>query len=148
MGVRRVILAAINPLVGPVNLVLLEVPEEFRVMPMGEEPEVNSIVRINNVAWVRDGRARYLFTDGTRGAILEVVIDERKVKGYGESVEMMNGHRGFISKGEKKSFFSGKVEQYSTLEFYCDVTKRRVSLTMKGKYSHEFIHLVYNVICH
>jgi hypothetical protein len=145
VGTRGIFISAVSTLVGPVNFLGFYVPSEYRLVTIGYEPEVNSIVRIGEYAWVTDGYASYLLTDGSRGVVLELHVDSRRSLGRGVS-RLISGHPGVVDRYVRRSIFSSNPE--ARIEFYCDITMRRIRMILRGRHAHEFSEKISGIICH
>ncbi len=145
----RVVVAALNQIIGAVNFVIFSMPDGFKLRLIGEMPEINSFTSLNGIKWVTDGIGNYILSYENRGSFMEIhVSSSRKIKILDEKVELQD-HEIFSKEGEFKiSIFNPKTELRSALAIYCPITKRSIRITLHGKYSQEFINKITDIICH
>jgi len=127
-------IAAVNPLFGVVNFIVLSLPYGWKVRGEKLPPSVDRIVKISNVKWVSTGKIISLYySPKNAGTInIEVFEGDRSGKWSGEDI-LINGHKGIIRGYRvKKGIIKKKWVEVVDVSFYCDVTNRSIRIRMYG----------------
>ncbi|GEM_PF-520241 len=145
----KIVIAALNQILGAANFVIFSMPEGFKIKLIGEMPEINSFIKVNDIKWITDGSGNYVLSYENKGALMEIsAVSSRKIKMIGEKINLSD-HTIVTRFGEQKiSVFNPKKEFRAALAIYCPITKRALKIELIGKYAMEFLENINEIICH
>lgn len=141
-GVKRALLATYNIFSGPVNILLIGIPENWYVHSNNAPVEVDSYRVVGEYAWVDSGHMIYGLSDGKEMLLgLEVFLDkkERKKDRFKLLSEDKRGR--FYVYGHEAEYVLGTFEKGRLsktsfralrIRFYCDVSRRWIELYYVG----------------
>lgn len=147
-------IAAVNPLFGVVNFIVLSLPYGWKVRGERLPPTIDKIIRRNNVKWVSSGRiVSIYYSSGFGGTIdIEVFDGDKRYRWGGEEVNI-NGHVGLIRNYKvRRGVIKRHWVEVIDIVLYCDVTNRSIRIRMYGKALGEHLYSIMKSvtesICH
>ncbi len=147
-------IAAVNPLFGVVNFIVLSLPYGWKVRGEKYPPAVDKVVRIKNVKWVSAGKIISLYYSPMVAGTIDIdVYEGDKMGKWNGSDIIINGHRGCV-KGYKvkKGIIKKRWVEVIEVGFYCDRTNRSIRIRMYGlsllEHLDEILKSIPSSMCH
>lgn len=144
-GMARQPIAAQNLVFGVSNFFMLPVPPPWELVRGPFQPEVDTWTRRDNVAWVTEGRAAYLFFDrGTkRGVEFHIAVTRRSARPAPPSPRgivlrdslVIGGHGANYAVGTlRRGLFPRRTLHRLHVTFACEPLSRAIALDLIGAY--------------
>lgn len=135
-------IAAVNPVYGVVNFIVLNLPPGWTLKTSPLPPLVDEVARRGVVKWVVSGSIIGLAVDREKGRALEVEVRVSKkprrlgFEPHGKTI--VNSHEAFYVFGvEKRGLLRRKTLNTLHVYFYCNETSRFVEISFKSSATRE-----------
>lgn len=127
-------IAAVNPLFGVVNFIVLSLPYGWKVRGEKLPPSVDRITKFGNVRWVSSGKIISIYYSREDAGIINIeVFEGDKSNKWSGDIILINGHKGVIRGYRvKKGFIRKKWVEVVDVSFYCEETNRSIRIRMYG----------------